>query len=120
MSSNIEIEKKCVYCGNKFIAKTLKTKYCSLKCNQKHYKQRKRQEKIDNYTEEKINPPNEQNIKIDLKDKEFLSVSQTALLIGVSKRTIYRLIQNNELKYHKIGRRTIIKRLDINKLFEEI
>jgi len=100
-----------------FIAKTLKTKYCSHKCNQRHYKQRKRQEKINAHIEEQINPVTEQDSKIVLKDKEFLSVSQTALLIGVSKRTVYRLLQNKQLDYHKIGSRTIVKRIDIDKLF---
>ena len=118
MSSNLEIEKRCVYCGNKFIAKTLKTKYCSHKCNSRHYKQRKRQEKINSHLEEQISPPSTQNIKVDLKEKEFLNVAQTALLIGVSRRTIYRMLKSEELRYHKLGNRTIIKRADINKLFE--
>lgn len=118
MSSKIEIEKTCYYCKQKFIAKTLTTKYCSHKCNQRHYKQRKREEKINNFKEEQINKPNKQLIKIDLKNKEYLSITETALLIGISRRTVYRLISNKKLTSYKIGNRTILKRVDIDKLFE--
>lgn len=118
MSSKIEVEKICYYCGNKFLAKTLTTKYCSHKCNSRHYKQLKREEKLNSFKEEQINQPNEKLVKIDLKNKEFLSVSETSLLIGVSKRTVYRLMENKKLNHYKLGSRTIIKRIDINKLFE--
>lgn len=120
MSSKIEIEKTCIYCKNKFIAKTLKTKYCSHTCNSRHYKKRKRDEKIYNFKEEQVNKPNEQNIKVDLRHKEFLSISETALLIGISKRTVYRLIEKKELKPYKLGSRTIVKRVDIDNLFNSL
>ena len=46
MSSNLQILKSCIYCGGDYFAKTTTTRYCSHICNQKHYKERKRQEKI--------------------------------------------------------------------------
>lgn len=119
MSSKIEIEKTCYYCKQKFIAKTLTTKYCSHKCNSRHYKQRKREEKLNTYKEEEINKPNEKLIKVDLKHKEYLSIAETVLLMGVSRRTVYRLIENGKLMPYKFGSRTIIKRTDIDKLFEQ-
>ena len=120
MSSKIEIQKNCIYCKNIFIAKTLKTKYCSHTCNSRHYKKRKRDEKLKNFKEEVINKPNEQNIKIDLRYKEFLSIPETALLIGISKRTVYRLIEKKDLKPYKLGGRTIIKRIDIDNLINSL
>jgi excisionase family DNA binding protein len=46
MSSNLRIKKICQFCYSEFIAKTTKTKYCSLRCAQRAYKQRVRDEKI--------------------------------------------------------------------------
>ncbi len=120
MSSNIEIVKTCIYCKNTFVAKTLKTKYCSHTCNSRHYKKKKRDEKLNNFNEELINKPNEQNIKVDLRHREYLSIPETALLIGISKRTVYRLIERQELKPYKLGGRTIIKRIDIDNLFDSL
>lgn len=118
MSSNVEIEKTCVYCKNKFVARTLTTKYCSHKCNSRHYKQRKREEKLNNFKEEQMNKPNEQLVKVDLKHKEYLSVSETALTLCMTTRNVYRLIQKETLKAYKVGGRTLIKKSDVDKLFE--
>ena len=117
MSSNIEIEKTCIYCNNKFIAKTLKTKYCSHTCNSRHYKMKKRSEKLNDFSEDQINKP---KAKVDLRHKEYLSIPETALLIGISKRTVYRLIEKQELIRYKLGGRTIIKRIDIDNLFSSL
>lgn len=118
MSSNIEIEKTCLYCNFKFIAKTLTTKYCSHKCNSRHYKQVKREEKLNSFNKENSSKTIEKIVSTDLEQKEFLSVQESASLLGISQRTIYRLLKKNILNYHKIASRTIIKRSDINKLFE--
>ncbi len=55
---------------------------------------------------------------INLRDKEFLSVQEAAILLGASRWTIQRMINRNELKASKIGRRTIIKRTEIDNLFK--
>ena len=52
MSSNIKIEKTCTFCGEKFIARTTVTKYCSHKCASRAYKVRAREEKVLKATEE--------------------------------------------------------------------
>jgi excisionase family DNA binding protein len=117
MSSNLELEKICIYCKNPFTAKTLLTKYCSHKCNSRHYKQRKREEKIELF----INPVPviTENIPNDLTDKEFLSITETSQLIGISVRTVHRLMKNENLQYSKVGKRTIIARSSINKLLNQ-
>lgn len=54
---------------------------------------------------------------MDLKSKEFLSIQEVCILLGISRRTIYRLIDKSELNVGKIGRRTLIKRSEIDKIF---
>lgn len=115
MSSSIEIQRVCEFCGNDFTAKTTVTRYCSLGCARRAYKQRKRVVKINasnSETLQVIHKPME-----ELKAKEFLSLSEAQCLIGVSKRTLYRMIERNELIIGKFGRRTVIRRSDIEKHF---
>jgi excisionase family DNA binding protein len=55
----------------------------------------------------------------DLKNKEFLTVKQVAQLMGLSVRTAYRIIGENKINAIKLSeRKTIIKRTDIDVLFE--
>lgn len=120
MSSHIEIIRHCLYCGNAFSAKTLVTRYCSHTCNSRHYKQIKREEKLDAFKEEQAQKPKTsvQTFHIVLQQKEFLSIEETAALIGASRRTIFRLIASNQIKVSKVGRRSIIKRSEIDQLFK--
>jgi excisionase family DNA binding protein len=60
----------------------------------------------------KLQPLNE------LKEKGFLSINETSTLLGISRRTLYRMISRNELKTFKAGTRTIIKRTEIDNLFQ--
>jgi excisionase family DNA binding protein len=52
-----------------------------------------------------------------LNAKPFLSVDEVSTLIGVSTRTIYRLIKNEEILVKKVGRRTIITKDEIKRFF---
>lgn len=52
-----------------------------------------------------------------LQQKDFLSIEDTALLLGATKRTIQRLIANGSMEIGKVGRRSIIQRSEIDKLF---
>ena len=54
----------------------------------------------------------------ELKAKEFLSIAETCKLMGISRRTVYRMIERGELITGKAGRRTILRRSDLDKLFE--
>jgi excisionase family DNA binding protein len=51
-----------------------------------------------------------------LAEKEFLSIKEAAILLGISERTIFRLMKSGELETNKIGRRTIITRSAIDEL----
>ena len=51
MSSNIEIKKKCNWCGNEFVARKTTTEYCSHRCSNLAYKAKKRKEKVKTFEE---------------------------------------------------------------------
>jgi len=89
MSSNIEIQRICEYCNKEFTARTTKTKYCSHKCNQRHYKA-----------------------------KEFLTIIEVATLLNCSTKTIYRHIDKGNIKAVNLGQRlTRVKRSSLDKIF---
>lgn len=116
MSSNIRIQRICQHCGNEFTAKTTVTKYCGDLCAKRAYKDRMREKKIEN-SENETQEIKEQRLN-ELKEKDFLSINETSVLLGISIRTIYRMISRKELKTGKAGARTIIKRTEIDKLFK--
>jgi excisionase family DNA binding protein len=104
-------------CGETFTAKTTVTKYCSHKCNSRHYKEKIKALKIkvaDSETE-KVIP---QHIKYpEINTKDILSVKEVCLFIGVSRNTIYRLFDDTSLTPIKVRNRVFIKREEIKKVF---
>jgi excisionase family DNA binding protein len=57
---------------------------------------------------------------LDLKAKEFLTVRNVATLLNSSIRTAYRLIQTGKIQAVNISeRKTLVKRSEIDKLFEQ-
>ena len=118
MSSNIKIIRICEYCGREFTARTTVTKYCSSQCSKRAYKERKRTEKIEKSNKEtqKIKSLNNE----ELKTKEFLTVTEVSKLIGCSRQNVYKLINTGKLKAtNLLIKKTIIKRSDLDKLFEK-
>ncbi len=110
MSSNIEIQKICTYCHKEYIAKTLVTKYCSHRCNQRHYKEVKRQEGLHAH---KVIVP----IKVpQSRNEDFLSITKSAALIGISDRTIFRLIARGIITPIKKGRNVLIPKNELLKI----
>lgn len=116
MSSNLSIKKICEFCKNEFTARRIKTRYCSHQCNSRHYKVLKKQgeiEIIEKATKLKLPSIEEVN------KKDFLTVNEVAVILNMSKRTVYRLIQNNELNAYNFSvRKTLIRRKDIDYYFE--
>jgi excisionase family DNA binding protein len=114
MSSNIQFTKVCEHCGSTFIAQKCSTRFCSHHCAQLAYKARKRAEHV------------EQNqirfdtaIKADVQDKDFLSPTQCAKLLGVCRRTIYNYLESNQIPCFQFKGKTRIRRADIDRLFDE-
>jgi excisionase family DNA binding protein len=111
MKTKIEVKRICQHCGNEFTARTTTTRYCSHKCNSRAYKVNVRASKVEasNLQTQRIkNQPVE-----ELKAKAFLSIADTCKLIGISRRTVYRMIERGELITGKAGVRTIIRRSDL-------
>lgn len=117
MSSNISVYRLCGFCGFEFVEYKTSTKYCSLKCSSKDYKRRLKNQKIESSNLQTIKIKNQP--LIDLKDKEFLNVKQLGLLLGFSAKIVYRLINAKTINTYNLSKRKIlIKRSDINALFE--
>ena len=117
MSSNIQVQRICQHCGKEFTARTTVTQYCSDTCSKRVYKARLKVSKIEasnKQTQRIKNQPIE-----ELKAKAFLSIADTCKLIGISRRTVYRMIERGELITGKAGKRTIIRRSDLEQLLFE-
>jgi excisionase family DNA binding protein len=121
MSTNIEISRICEFCKRVFTAKTTTTRFCSKPCNEKqnrkNYKAKIRDNKVVESNKEtiaKFNLPLE-HIKI----KDFLSIADVTILLGISKSTFYRMVQQKKFVVTKIGERTIIRRTDLNLFFQQ-
>ena len=117
MSSNIRLPKICQHCGEQFIAKTTVTKYCSDPCAKRAYKKRKRKEKISESVDQEFYKSEGIQLQ-ELKYKEFLSVKETCLLLGISRMSLYRYFEKEIIPHKKVGGRVIISRKSIDKLFE--
>jgi len=117
MSSNIKVQRICQHCGEEFTARTTVTRYCGDNCAKRAYKARKRAMKIE--------ASNIETLKIktlpleELKAKEFLTVRDTAMLLGCSVRTAYRLIENGTIRAVNLAQRmTRIKRSVLDSLLD--
>lgn len=115
MSSNIEVARICEYCKKQFTAKTTRTRYCSHICNSRGYKLLVRQGKVEKSNKETLQLLNTDLEKI--KPLEFLKITQASLLFGISRSTIYRLVNNGYLDIGKFGKRTVIRRCDLESFF---
>jgi excisionase family DNA binding protein len=116
MSTNIEVQRICQHCGKEFTAKTTSTRYCSHICNSRAYKANIKGLKIElsNTETRKIKTKSVEELKV----KPFLSIMETCILLGISRRTLYRMMGRGEINAGKAGKRTIIRRSDLDKLFE--
>lgn len=122
MSSNMQIPKTCQYCGKAFIARTTVTKCCSVQCAGKAYKANKRNEKVQSTIEQELKGDNipQPGVSINpnsLALKDYLSVNEASMLIGVSRWTIQRMIKKGQLNAVQFGNKHIVKRSQIESLF---
>lgn len=114
MSSNIKIERICEWCGNRFIAQTTVTRFCSKRCSEHSYKERMRQKKMALYNME----TSQCNLDRKSKDKDFLTPTETAQYLGVGRTYIYDCINRGKIKVTRIGRKTLISKADIQAMFD--
>ncbi|WP_334057688.1 excisionase family DNA-binding protein [Polaribacter sp. P097] len=121
MSSNIYLLKNCQQCNKTFTARTTVTKYCGSSCSKKAWKLRKRAEKINTaISVNEITSNSKDNTNTFLNtNKEYLSITEASQLIGVSRWTIQRMVQNGRLKAVPFGRKRILSKKQIENLFNE-
>ena len=114
MSSNIKIERICEWCGNRFMAQTTVTRFCSKRCAEHSYKERMRQKKLALSNQDTIqcNPDRKS------RDKDFLTPTETAQYLGVCRTYIYDSINRGKIKVTRIGRKTLISKADIQAMFD--
>ena len=111
MSSTIEITKSCEWCGCTFIARKCTTRYCSKRCAEHAYKDAKRKEHVAK-EQSKANDPK------TIKTSPFISPTQCARLLGVSRRSIYNYLADNSIPCFQFKGKTIISRNSLNSLFD--
>ena len=114
MASNIDIQKKCEWCGKLFIAHKTSTRCCSHRCANPAYKERTRQKRVSEFQ----TMVNQQIEKEDCIDKDFFTPSEAAKYIGISRATFYRYLETNLIKSVQLKRKTIIRKRDIEALFD--
>lgn len=117
MSSNIDIQKKCKWCGEVFTAHKMSTAYCSHKCANSAYKERVRKERISAYQKELSIKEYNEPLK-DLEQREFFTPTAAAKLLGISRATIYRYLADETIKAIQFKGKTLIRKKDIDMLFE--
>ena len=115
MSSNIEIKKKCRWCGNEFIARKTTTEFCSHRCSNLSYKDKKRREKVSAF-EKDYAVQSQQDPQIET--CEFLTPTGAAKLLGVCRASVYNYLADGMTVSVRFKGKTLIRRSDIEKLFD--
>lgn len=118
MSSNIQVERVCLFCNCKFIARTTKTRYCSHRCNSRHYKQSVKEEKIatSNIQSSAIGLIKTKVDYPELANKQFLTLNEASTLLNVTPVTFRRWIKEGMISTQRIGKKHIIKRVEIERM----
>lgn len=113
-TSKFRVLRTCEFCGKEFYAQKVSTRYCSKRCNELAYKQRRRQRQITEAEAKVLQKPIE-----EVGNKEFLSLQDASVLFGITKRSVYNLIYNGVLQAFKFSSRmTFVRKADIEIMFE--
>ena len=113
-TSKFRVLRICEFCGKEFYAQKVSTRYCSKRCNELAYKQRRRQRQITEAEARVLQKPIE-----EVGNKEFLSLQDASVLFGITKRSVYNLIYNGVLQAFKFSSRmTFVRKADIEIMFE--
>ena len=107
----MNIIKHCKCCGVQFVAHRMATLYCSKACNAKATRVRKKKNLEKEYQE--LQDDIELSQETTAAPAEFLSPSQAAILLGVSRATIYRYALAGTIKAVQFRGLTIIRKSDI-------
>jgi excisionase family DNA binding protein len=118
MNSKHSIKKICEYCHNEFEANKLTTRYCSHNCNSKALKDAKRNEVIQ-LTVKLTKQKRIRKLIKDVSNQEYLSISEAAMIMSVSRWTIYRYVVDGKIESKRLSERTTrIKKIDLESFFD--
>lgn len=105
-------KKICLHCGQEFVAYNSRTDYCSERCSKLAYKERKRKERLKETTLEV-----RETERIALLDKNWLTISDAARLLQMSRTTLYKIVTANGIELRRFTARTIrIAREDLERV----
>ena len=96
--------KVCEFCGTDFEAQKVTTKYCSHTCSSRAYKERKRGERKE-IVEREVMVSQRNQFSEGIKDAIMVSVAGAAKNMGVSRQTVYNLINSGVLKATRLSDR---------------
>ena len=127
-TSNFRIKKICEWCGKEFEAQKVSTRFCSHRCANFAYKRaicanfaykRAIRKKRVQTTESQTQVQKTERIIEDIKEREYLSFSETGRLLGLSRQAIYTMVKAGHLKASKISSRlSFIRRADIDVMLQ--
>ena len=104
--------KICQHCGKEFIACYQRTEYCSARCAKLADKQRKRNERLKE-TQLEVR----ERERLALLDKNWLTLSDAARLMQMSRTTLYKVIADHGIELKRFSARTVrIARADLEKV----
>lgn len=118
MSSNIEIRRICAWCKQEFIVHKTTTTCRSHRCANLLYKRKKREASIkaNNQIVEKVI---KEKPVAKIRDKPMLTITEAATYIGVTRPTLYGYLKRGELKATRLGYKFLLKKEDIDNLFNK-
>ena len=115
-ASKIRIKKICEYCGQEFYAFKTSTRFCSKSCNDRAYKMRQRVNTVKKAESENLTVSQERTFSV-INQKEYLSIKEVGILLGITSRAVYNYIYSGQLKAIKLSTRlTIIHKSDIDSM----
>lgn len=119
-ASKERILKICEYCGKSFYASKSTTRYCSKQCNSYAYKAAKREEKVKMAETMSHRKASEKSMS-EILLKEYLTIQEVAILLGLSRQTIYNMVYSGKLRASKItSRLSLIRKRDIDYLVDSL
>lgn len=117
--SKLKIPRVCEQCSKPFEAKTVMTRFCSLSCNNKALKEKKKLEKEK--VEKDTLLQKYKNKIAEVQNREFISVAEATVMFGLSKDTVHRYIKRGIITGINLGSRlTRVKRSDLENLFSTV
>lgn len=119
-ASKERILKICEYCGKSFYASKSTTRYCSKQCNSYAYKAARREEKVKMAETMSHRKASEKSMS-EILVKEYLTIQEVAILLGLSRQTIYNMVYSGKLRASKItSRLSLIRKRDIDYLVDSL